>query len=97
MVLYPQLYSTVNQNQIHLHLHGSDKLEQYFTTPENALTISSISGVRGFEIGIGTAENPLNNIDLENDEVDQSTIADDVEDNRESIVVGDPSSVWRPY
>ncbi|KAG5674269.1 hypothetical protein PVAND_004249 [Polypedilum vanderplanki] len=30
MVLYPQLYSTVNQNQIHLHLHGSEKLvEQY--------------------------------------------------------------------
>lgn len=32
MVLYPQLYSTVNQNQIHLHLHAtasSDKIEQY--------------------------------------------------------------------
>lgn len=28
MVLYPHLYSTVNQNQIHLHLHGSaDKID----------------------------------------------------------------------
>jgi hypothetical protein len=40
MVLYPQLYSTVNQNQIHLHLHASDKLEQYFG-PENSFTITA--------------------------------------------------------
>lgn len=51
MVLYPQLYSTVNQNQIHLHLHGSDKLvEQYLggtgaaIPSDNAFTVASTTG-----------------------------------------------------
>ncbi|XP_017473902.1 PREDICTED: protein lozenge-like [Rhagoletis zephyria] len=45
MVLYPQLYSTVNQNQIHVHVH------------ENSLTISSLAGCRpSIEIGIGTSD-----------------------------------------
>lgn len=47
VVLYPQLYSTVNQNQIHLHLHSSEKLEQYLGTAAGGgeqLTISSLTG-----------------------------------------------------
>ncbi|XP_067636857.1 protein lozenge [Eurosta solidaginis] len=45
MVLYPQLYSTVNQNQIHVHVH------------DNSLTISSLTGYRpSIEIGIGTSD-----------------------------------------
>ncbi|XP_037815291.1 protein lozenge isoform X1 [Lucilia sericata] len=56
MVLYPQLISTYNQNEIHLHLHGTDKIEQYLGG-ENALTISSLSGNRSsIEIGIGTSD-----------------------------------------
>ncbi|XP_059223015.1 protein lozenge [Stomoxys calcitrans] len=56
MVLYPQLFSTYNQNEIHLHLHGTDKIEQYLGG-ENALTISSLSGNRpSIEIGIGTSD-----------------------------------------
>ncbi|XP_011296368.1 protein lozenge [Musca domestica] len=56
MVLYPQLFSTYNQNEIHLHLHGTDKIEHYLGG-ENALTISSLSGNRpSIEIGIGTSD-----------------------------------------
>ncbi|KAM7349118.1 lozenge isoform 2-T2 [Cochliomyia hominivorax] len=56
MVLYPQLISTFNQNEIHLHLHGTDKIEQYLGG-ENALTISSPSCNRpSIEIGIGTSD-----------------------------------------
>lgn len=34
--VYPHLYSTVNQNQIHVHLHG-DKLDQYLNQDTLAL------------------------------------------------------------
>ncbi|XP_054730940.1 protein lozenge [Anastrepha obliqua] len=44
VVLYPQLYSTVNQNQIHVHIH------------DNSPTISSLTGCRSIEIGIGTSD-----------------------------------------
>ncbi|XP_037937937.1 protein lozenge [Teleopsis dalmanni] len=53
MMICPQLYS-VNQNQIHLHLHGGDKLELGL---ENSLMISSLGGSRsGIEIGVGTTD-----------------------------------------
>ncbi|XP_034656247.1 protein lozenge [Drosophila subobscura] len=57
VVLYPQLYSTVNQNQIHLHLHSSEKLEQYLgSASDQQLTISSLTGSRSsIEIGLGGA------------------------------------------
>ncbi|KAH0547299.1 hypothetical protein KQX54_018503 [Cotesia glomerata] len=47
MVLYPQLYSTVNQNQIHLHLHG-DLSDDQVTIASGNLTISS----NRLEIGV---------------------------------------------
>ena len=47
MVLYPQLYSTVNQNQIHLHLHG-DLSEEQVTIASGNLTI----GGNRLEIGV---------------------------------------------
>ncbi len=93
MVLYPHVYSTVNhQNQIHLHLHGTDKLEQYLGS-ENSLTISSARG--GIEIGIGTADE--SEIILENDGSRTHTDHLDEEVSRVDSVGGDPGSVWRPY
>nr|XP_036676674.1 protein lozenge isoform X1 [Drosophila suzukii] len=55
VVLCPQLYSTVNQNQIHLHLHSSEKLEQYLGTATGAehLTIGSLTGGSRSSIEIG--------------------------------------------
>ncbi|KAH8356624.1 hypothetical protein KR084_004682 [Drosophila pseudotakahashii] len=55
VVLCPQLYSTVNQNQIHLHLHSSEKLEQYLGTASGAehLTIGSLTGSSRSSIEIG--------------------------------------------
>ncbi|XP_015598790.1 protein lozenge [Cephus cinctus] len=47
MVLYPHVYSTVNQNQIHLHLHG-DLSEEQVTIASGNLTISS----NRLEIGV---------------------------------------------
>uniref|UniRef100_A0A182JW61 Uncharacterized protein n=1 Tax=Anopheles christyi TaxID=43041 RepID=A0A182JW61_9DIPT len=46
MVLCPQMFSTVNQNQIHVHLHGtgSDKFEHYFGSADNGFTINSFPG-----------------------------------------------------
>ncbi|XP_017064066.1 protein lozenge [Drosophila eugracilis] len=55
VVLCPQLYSTVNQNQIHLHLHSSEKLEQYLGTASGAehLTIGTLTGSSRSSIEIG--------------------------------------------
>lgn len=57
MVLYPQLYSTVNQNQIHLHLHG-DLNEDQVTIASGNLTISSSNRL---EIGVMGEENEQRN------------------------------------
>ncbi|XP_055844943.1 protein lozenge [Episyrphus balteatus] len=106
MVLYPQLYSTVNQNQIHLHLHGTDKLEQYLG-PENSLTISSIGGSRsGIEIGIGTSDHESAMMSNEGGTETQQQHPQHVQVQQETEVpqdhrtdedVVDPGSVWRPY
>lgn len=106
MVLYPQLYSTVNQNQIHLHLHGTDKIEQYLG-PDNSLTISSItSGRPAIEIGIGTSDHDISILGADNSDHhhnqqhqhhQQQETHDQQQEHREDDVVGDPGSVWRPY
>ncbi|CAO1303028.1 unnamed protein product [Diamesa serratosioi] len=62
MLLYPQLYSTVNQNQIHLHLHGTDKMvEQYLggggagsTENNNSFSLSNSQRNPAVEIEIGS-------------------------------------------
>uniref|UniRef100_A0A8D8SSE0 Protein lozenge n=2 Tax=Cacopsylla melanoneura TaxID=428564 RepID=A0A8D8SSE0_9HEMI len=88
MVLYPHLYSTVNQNQIHLHLHGATptdikQADQYPTSEDvaaivgNNVTISG--GSRGIEIGI-----------LPNNTHSQLSIQTDDRYDRDQ-------SVWRPY
>lgn len=59
MVLYPQLYSTVNQNQIHLHLHG-DLSEDQVTIASGNLTISG----NRLEIGVMGEENEQSRNDV---------------------------------
>lgn len=72
MLIYPQVYSTVNQNQIHLHLHSTDKIEQYLNSNENGLTISSArhasisSGIA--DVGITTADN--SNVIMDTDDAE---------------------------
>lgn len=108
MLIYPQVYSTVNQNQIHLHLHGTDKIEQYLNANENGLSLSSGARNPTTEIGLnGTAAENLNVI-MENDDGDaahhqqqqqqqQHHRSEHESSNHREDDVGDPSSVWRPY
>jgi RUNX transcription factor Lozenge len=99
MVLYPQLYSTVNQNQIHLHLHGSEKLvEQYLGgasggQSDNSFTLSTVIGNNSSQNQRPNAglDMPLNNMIQQSDE--------NIKNHQDQVVdqeVGDPS-VWRPY
>lgn len=84
MVLYPSLYSTtVNQNQIHLHLHNNaaEKLDQY--VPPDVL-----SGSRGIlELGAPHQTDGETQPPQQIEEVDRA----------QTQSVTDPSSVWRPY
>lgn len=95
MLIYPQVYSTVNQNQIHLHLHGTDKIEQYLNSNENGLSLSSVRNTSS-EIGLtGSTDNQ--NVIMENDENDAHHHRSEHETTSRDEEVGDPSSVWRPY
>lgn len=96
MVLYPQLYSTVNQNQIHLHLHGSDKLvEQYLggsagtaIQPDNNSFLVPSTGLHrsgGLEIS-ESAMIAQEDVDIKQHQ-EHSVIDHDAGDQ----------SVWRPY
>lgn len=98
MVLYPQVYSTVNQNQIHLHLH-SDKIEPYLNTAANGLTIGS-GRTGGIEIGIGTTDNVI----MESDDTDQQQQQQHSQpqqqeqtDLNQTNSREDEQEVWRPY
>ena len=99
MLLYPQVYSTVNQNQIHLHLHGSDKLvEQYLGNASNTMPSDNSafalggSGVIANNINhnqraIGGLELPNMITQAEEVKLQEQTVDQDVNDQ----------SVWRPY
>lgn len=83
MVLYPPLYSTVNQNQIHFHLHGgTEKIDQYLNTD------LSLNPSRAIEL----AQNVTT-------EVAQAHVPEPLEDGTERTQEqsSDPTSVWRPY
>lgn len=107
MLIYPQVYSTVNQNQIHLHLHGTDKIEQYLNANENGLSLSSGARNPTTDISLnGSAAENLNVI-MENDDGDaaqqqqqqqhQHHRSEHETSNHRDEDVGDPGSVWRPY
>lgn len=98
MLIYPQVYSTVNQNQIHLHLHGSEKIEQYLGANENDGGGGGRHSNANLAIGLsGTAETAQ--VIMANSETDghQHRGTDHETANRTDQEVGDPSSVWRPY
>ncbi|XP_023163228.2 protein lozenge [Drosophila hydei] len=107
VVLYPQLYSTVNQNQIHLHLHSSEKLEQYLATDQQ-LTISSLASNRSsIEIGLGQQHEAQRQLEAQQQQQQQQQQQhhqqqqqhqNDVSNEaaREEDV-GDMTQVWRPY
>lgn len=86
VVVYPHLYSTVNQNQIHLHLHHTDlnrPMEQYADELTNVL--SGAGGpTRNIEIG---ASSPISQ--PSSDETNAIT--------RYGKRQGSNESVWRPY
>ncbi|CRL00736.1 CLUMA_CG013992, isoform A [Clunio marinus] len=98
MVLYPQVYSTVNQNQIHLHLHGSDKLvEQYLggsgaalQTENSSFPVNTVATVGNHRSsGLELTENAMIAQDDES-----------IKQHQEHSVVDHEAtdqSVWRPY
>ncbi|KAJ8934006.1 hypothetical protein NQ314_013641 [Rhamnusium bicolor] len=84
MMVYPtSLYSTVNQNEIHFHLHStaSEKNEQYLTD-----SVSLTPPQRVEVIQTATSEVPHAHVDPLR-----------IEDSDRSQSQNDPSSVWRPY
>jgi RUNX transcription factor Lozenge len=98
MLLYPQVYSTVNQNQIHLHLHGTDKLvEQY-------LGGAAISSSGGGSSGITASDNnPFSVVGNCNNQRAISDIpmisqSEEIKHQEQTVDqdAGD-QSVWRPY
>lgn len=97
MLIYPQVYSTVNQNQIHLHLHGADKIEQYLTSNDNVSVNTAVARNTNLDIGLsGNADNP--NVIIEGDDTETHHHRSEHDtNNRNDQEVGDPSSVWRPY
>ncbi|CAH1236723.1 unnamed protein product [Diabrotica balteata] len=91
MVVYPSLYSTVNQSQIHFHLHApSDKLDPYKNEPyiksEQYLTDSA---------GL---TNPQRVEAVQNSEVVHSHVDSlRIEDSERNAQSQNDPSVWRPY
>jgi hypothetical protein len=109
MLLYgPHVYSTVNQNQIHLHLHGGpEKLDHFLN--DSSFTISSISagGTGGTgplalggsrpEIDIGPADNTIGMLANEPSEHQQHAHHHDHEIvEAHHTENGDPSAVGDP-
>ncbi|XP_044759570.1 runt-related transcription factor 2-like isoform X2 [Coccinella septempunctata] len=81
VAIYPHLYSTVNQNQIHVHLHGStENIDKFFTNPE----VMSGPTPRAIELPPVVAT-----------EIAAATISDSMQDSERDQP--DPSNVWRPY
>lgn len=81
VAIYPHLYSTVNQNQIHVHLHGStENIDRIFNSAE----MLTGSAPRAIELP------PVISTDIA-----PPTINDSMQDSERDQP--DPSHVWRPY
>lgn len=110
MVLYPHLYSTVNQNQIHLHVHtgsgssvgsggGERPLDQYLCGE----ALQSLAPLRPTltatatidPIALPPAPPPPTDITAPG----STGLPHDHADRKpyEDVTAGDPANVWRPY
>lgn len=97
MVLYPQLYSTVNQNQIHLHLHGSDKLVEQYLGSTGAMIQPDGSS---FPLNSTSSVGNHRSSGMEISENAMIAQEDDIKQHQEHSVVDqevNDQSVWRPY
>lgn len=95
MVVYPQLYSTVNQNQIHLHLHGNERLvEQYLGGSSAAIQPDTSAfppnSIAHRSAGLEISENAA--IPQEDESINQHQEPLPIVDHE----AGD-QNVWRPY
>ncbi|GBP50626.1 hypothetical protein EVAR_28816_1 [Eumeta japonica] len=91
-VLVPNVFSTVNQNQIHVHLRcDKHDLEQYIPSE---IKISDMDG--GMEIGIGVRNAPL---PTELQQGESSGIAPTCEasEDKHGLYGAASQDVWRPY
>lgn len=99
MVLYPQLYSTVNQNQIHLHLHGSDKLVEQYLGGSGGAAIQADNSSFPLNSSAAMATHRSSGLEIsENAMIAQED--ETIKQHQEQAVVDPESgdqSVWRPY
>lgn len=106
-VIYPSIYPTVNQSQIHFHLHPttSDKSEQYLKNEQCDKSVQYCKRVSEQQyLTDSTSLTPPQRIDIvqavssdvTHPHIDPLRIEDgDVRSSEQSQ--NDPSSVWRPY
>jgi len=95
MVLYPNLYSTVNQNQIHLHLHHNSDLPKEPQYEDVAAINISSAGSRGIEIGIDLQSNgasSASSVAPTADRQEGDARYSQPHDSRQTDL-----TVWRPY
>ncbi|KAJ2945713.1 hypothetical protein O0L34_g555 [Tuta absoluta] len=84
-MILPNLYSTVNQNQIHVHLHSSDKhLEQYMPSE---IKIDNIDGAISITTDLQGA--------VEASGMVQS--CEQPDEAKHGLYGGNSQEVWRPY
>ncbi|KAK6630449.1 hypothetical protein RUM43_014794 [Polyplax serrata] len=91
VVLYPHLYSTVNQNQIHLHLHGEKAAESLQCSGEE-LAATIVANTNNVTISSGTR----NSIEIGIVHNNQGSLLSEEDRYTHSDRQGD-QSVWRPY
>jgi hypothetical protein len=105
MVLYPQLYSTVNQNQIHLHLHGTEKFMEYLGNTSSSSFPPGTEGVTNFPVSSLSQSHHHHNHQsqqrqIENSENELISQEDNVKQHQEHSVIDNENGeqvVWRPY
>lgn len=100
MVLCPQLYSTVNQNQIHLHLHGTEKFMEYLGNTNSTGFPAAESGTNFPLSSSLSSHHQSQQRQIENSENELISQEDNVKQHQEHSVVDNENCeqvVWRPY
>lgn len=103
-VIYPSIYPTVNQSQIHFHLHATstEKSEQYLKNEQCQKSEQYLKNEQ--YLTDSTTLTPPQRVDIvqtvgsdvtQHPHIDPLRIEDG--DVRSAQSQNDPSSVWRPY